>query len=145
MRRIDYQQSDLDSYLSPEQRERKGRPLRAVTDEILNQMSPRPDAIYEKGARPSIPPERLLRVRAGGDKGLGTTEFVHECRHVNVTLDVAQNTAPPGGSTIDAHSTRRAGYDVGKKREKRIEGCFGWWKIIALLGKLKHRGLFKVA
>ena len=29
------------SYLSPEQRVRKDRPLRAVTDEILDQISPR--------------------------------------------------------------------------------------------------------
>ncbi|MCL6558420.1 MAG: transposase [Firmicutes bacterium] len=31
-----------------------------------------------------------------------------------------------------------------QKKRKRIEGCFGWIKDIALLRKLKHRGLFKV-
>jgi hypothetical protein len=30
------------------------------------------------------------------------------------------------------------------QRRKRIEECFGWIKDIALLRKLKHRGLFKV-
>jgi DDE family transposase len=82
------------------------------------------------------------RITAG--KGLGTMEFVDECRHMNVTSHVAQNTARPGDSAIDARSTRHAGYDVSQKRRERIEECFGWLKIIALLGQLKHRGLFKV-
>ena len=288
MRGIDYQQSDMFSYLSPEQRVRKDRPLRAVTDEILDRMSPRFDAMYAEGGRPSIPPEKLLRVQllqmlysvrserqvvervraaglisdehftvdgtlldawaslksfqpknkqdapppydpgnprvdfhsekrsieahesntdldallarkgkgkesklsyngnrlvenhnglivnaellqangraerdaallmleqipsdgritVGGDKGFSTTEFVHECRPMNVTPHVAQNTARPSGSAIDARSTRHVGYDVSQKRRKRIEECFGWLKIIALLRQLKHRGLFEVA
>ena len=32
-----------------------------------------------------------------------------------------------------------------QKKRKCIEECFGWLKDIALLRKLKHRGLFKVA
>jgi hypothetical protein len=83
------------------------------------------------------------RITAG--KGLGTMEFVHECRHMNVTSHVAQNTARPGDSAIDARSTRHAGHDVSQKRRERIEECVGWLKIIALLGQLKRRGLFKVA
>jgi len=64
----------------------------------------------------------------------------HE-RHAHV----AQNTSRPGGSAIDARTTRHAGYPVSQKKRKRIEECFGWLKDIALLRKLKHRGLFKVA
>jgi hypothetical protein len=45
---------------------------------------------------------------------------------------VAQNTARPGDSAIDARSIRYAGYDVSQKRRERIEECFGWLKIIAL-------------
>ena len=66
MRGIDHQQSDMFSYLSPEQRVRKDHPLRAVramTDEILNSMSPLFDAMYAEGGRPSIPPEKLLRAQ----------------------------------------------------------------------------------
>lgn len=85
------------------------------------------------------------RITVGGDKGFDTAEFVQECRHMNVTPHVAQNTARPGGSAVDARTTRHAGYDVSQKRRKRIEECFGWLKDIALLRKLKHRGLFKVA
>jgi transposase len=84
------------------------------------------------------------RVTVGADKGYDTTEFVDQCRHMNVTPHVAQNTARPGGSAIDARTTRHAGYDLSQKKRKRIEECFGWLKDIALLRKLKHRGLFKV-
>jgi hypothetical protein len=83
------------------------------------------------------------RIIAG--KGIGTMESVHECRHMNVTSHVAQNTARPRDSAIDARSMRHAGYDVSQKRRERIEECGGWLKIIALLGQLKHRGLFNVA
>ena len=45
---------------------RKDHPLRAVramTDEILERMSPLFDAMYAEGGRPSIPPEKLLRAQ----------------------------------------------------------------------------------
>ena len=84
------------------------------------------------------------RITVGADKGYDTAEFVDECRHMNVTPHVAQNTGRRGGSAIDARTTRHAGYDVSQKRRKRIEECFGWLKDIALLRKLKHRGLFRV-
>jgi transposase len=85
------------------------------------------------------------RITVGGDKGFDTQEFVAECRHMNVTPHVAQNTGRAGGSAIDARTTRHASYAVSQKKRKRIEECFGWLKEIALLRKLKHRGLFKVA
>jgi transposase len=84
------------------------------------------------------------RITVGGDKGFDTQEFAAECRHMNVTPHVAQNTGRAGGSAIDARTTRHAGYAVSQKKRKRIEECFGWMKDIALLRKLKHRGLFKV-
>jgi len=31
-----------------------------------------------------------------------------------------------------------------KKKRKRIEECFGWLKTIALLRKVRHRGILKV-
>ena len=55
------------SYLSPEQRVRKDdhplRAVRAMTDEILERMSPLFDVMYASGGRPSIPPEKLLRAQ----------------------------------------------------------------------------------
>jgi transposase len=84
------------------------------------------------------------RITVGGDKGFDTAEFVAECRHMNVTPHVARNTGRRGGSAIDARTTRHPGYTVSQRKRKRIEECFGWLKDIALLRKLKHRGLFRV-
>jgi transposase len=85
------------------------------------------------------------RITVGGDKGFDTAEFVEQCRHMHVTPHVAQNDGRRGGSAIDARTTRHAGYEMSQRKRKRIEECFGWLKDIALLRKLKHRGLFKVA
>ena len=84
------------------------------------------------------------RVTVGADKGYDTRGFVAECRNLNVTPHVAQNTGRNGGSAIDQRTTRHGGYEVSQKKRKRIEECFGWMKDIALLRKMKHRGLEKV-
>jgi transposase len=84
------------------------------------------------------------RVTVGGDKGYDTRDFVAECRNINVTPHVAQNTKRSGGSAISGRTTRHAGYEVSQKKRKRIEECFGWLKTIALMRKVRHRGLEKV-
>jgi transposase len=89
-----------------------------------------------------IPAEQ--RVTVGADKGYDTREFVAECRRMKVTPHVAQNTKRAGGSAIDTRTTRHAGYQISQRKRKRIEECFGWLKTIALLRKLRHRGIFKV-
>jgi transposase len=89
-----------------------------------------------------IPAEQRLTV--GADKGYDTRDFVAECRQLNATPHVAQNTKRPGGSAIDARTTRHAGYKISQQKRKRIEECFGWLKTTALLRKLRHRGIFKV-
>src|ERR1700691_3976106 len=83
-------------------------------------------------------------VTVGGDKGYDTADFVAECRHLGVTPHVAQNNGRRGGSAIDARTTRHAGYGISQQKRKRIEECFGWLKTIALLRKVRHRGIFKV-
>ena len=84
------------------------------------------------------------RVTVGGDKGYDTRDFVAECRNIKVTPHVAQNTKRSGGSAIDGRTTRHGGYEVSQKKRKRIEECFGWLKTIALMRKVRHRGLEKV-
>src|SRR6266496_2445196 len=84
------------------------------------------------------------RVTAGGDKGYDTRDFVAECRHMQVTPHVAQNHNRWGGSAIDERTTRHEGYRISQRKRKRIEECFGWLKTIALLRKVRHRGLGKV-
>jgi len=83
-------------------------------------------------------------VTVGGDKGFDTRDFVKECRRMGVTPHVAQNHARPGGSAIDGHTTRHPGYAISQRKRKRIEECFGWLKTIALLRKVRHRGVCKV-
>jgi Transposase domain (DUF772)/Transposase DDE domain len=84
------------------------------------------------------------QVTVGGDKGYDTADFVAECRNLKVTPHVAQNLERPGGSAIDARTTHHAGYAISQKKRKRVEECFGWLKTIALLRKVRHRGVFKV-
>jgi transposase len=83
-------------------------------------------------------------VTVGGDKGFDTHGFVAECRNLNVTPHVAQNHKRNGGSAIDGRTTRHPGYAISQTKRKRIEECFGWLKTIALMRKLRHRGVCKV-
>jgi transposase len=84
------------------------------------------------------------RVTVGADKGYDTRGLVAECRHLKVTPHVAMNTGRRGGSAIDQRTARHAGYEISQKKRKRTEECFGWMKDIALMRKMKHRGLEKV-
>src|SRR5437667_10125119 len=83
-------------------------------------------------------------VTVGGDKGFDTRDFVKECRNLRVTPHVAQNLGRRGGSAIDSRTTRHSGYIISQKKRKRIEECFGWLKTIALMRKVRHRGVNKV-
>ena len=84
------------------------------------------------------------QVTVGGDKAYDTADFVAECRNLKVTPHVAQNLERPGGSAIDARTTQHAGYAISQRKRKRVEECFGWLKTIALLRKVRHRGVLKV-
>jgi transposase len=64
MRGDDGQQAGMWSYLSPEQRvpaDHPLRPIRAMVDTILTELSPAFAKLYSPVGRPSIPPEKLLR------------------------------------------------------------------------------------
>src|SRR5438046_8588521 len=64
MRGQDDQTNDFFSYVSPEQRVRGDHPLRAIramTDRVFAELSPRFTKMYSDIGRPSIPPEQLLR------------------------------------------------------------------------------------
>ena len=64
MRGDDPKQGGVFSYISPEGRVPKDHPLRAIramTDQVLKELSPRFEKIYSPLGRPSIPPEQLLR------------------------------------------------------------------------------------
>ena len=64
MRGQDAQQGHMWSYLQPEQRvpqDHPLRPIRAMVDQALQDLSPRFALLYSHTGRPSIPPEQLLR------------------------------------------------------------------------------------
>jgi transposase len=64
MRGDDRQQAGMWSYIAPEQRvpaDHPLRPIRAMVDTILAEMSPAFATLYSPVGRPSIPPEKLLR------------------------------------------------------------------------------------
>ena len=63
---------------------------------------------------------------------------------LKVTPHVAQNTRRSGGSAIDERTTRHSGYAISQRKRKRVEECFGWLKTIALMRKVRHRGIAKV-
>jgi transposase len=83
-------------------------------------------------------------VTVAGDKGFDTRGFVAECRNLGVVPHVAQNLERNGGSAIDGRTTRHLGYAISQRKRKRIEECFGWLKTIALMRKVRHRGVCKV-
>jgi transposase len=64
MRGADFQQHDLFSYGSLEDRvpsDHPLRPIRIIVDEALRDLNDRFDKLYDEDGRKSIPPERLLR------------------------------------------------------------------------------------
>jgi transposase len=66
MRGEDSKQTPLFSYISLERRVPSNhplRPIRAMMDDLLEQLSPHFEAIYSSTGRPSIAPERLLRAQ----------------------------------------------------------------------------------
>jgi hypothetical protein len=59
-------QGHMFTYLSPEQRVPKDHPLRSIkesADQVLKELSTTFRAMYSRVARPSVPPERLLKAQ----------------------------------------------------------------------------------
>jgi IS5 family transposase len=105
------------------------------------------DGTAERRAAVAMADERLAgsrRITLGGDKGYDTRGFVASCRALNITPHVAQNDTRPGGSALDARTTRQPGYVVSQWIRKRIEEAFGWMKTIGGLRKTPYRGRERV-
>lgn len=72
----------------------------------------------------------------GADKAFDVRSFVATVRALDITPHVAQKMR----SAIDGRTSRHEGYQVSQRKRKLIEQVFGWWKTIAGLRKLRHRG-----
>jgi len=83
------------------------------------------------------------RATLGADKAYDTRGFVTQCRALDVTPHVAQNTSRRR-SAIDARTTRDPGYALSQRLPKRAEEIFGWMKTIGLMRKTRHRGKARV-
>lgn len=83
------------------------------------------------------------RATLGADKAYDTRAFVAQCRDLDVTPHVAQNTSRRV-SAIDGRTTRHPGYAVSQRLRKRGEEIFGWFKTIGLMRKTRHRGRARV-
>lgn len=84
-------------------------------------------------------PRRARRRTVAADKGYDTRGFVADCRDLNVTPHVAQNTTRQR-SAIDRRTTRHAGHRISQRTRPRIEEPFGWIKTIAGGRKLRYLG-----
>ena len=85
----------------------------------------------------------LLAMTVGADKAYDTESFVEDCREINVTPHVAQNTSGRA-SRIDGRTTRHAGYRISQFARKLLETVFGDAKQHGILRQVKLRGLAKV-
>jgi transposase len=105
------------------------------------------DGSAERRAAVAMTDERLAgtgRITLGGDKGYDTRDFVASCRELRVTPHVTQNLARPGGSALDARTTRHPGYTISQRIRKRIEEAFGWMKTVGGLRQTRYRGRARV-
>ena len=95
------------------------------------------------------------RKTVGADKAYDTQDFVDDCRGLNVTPHVAQNTYEYDTKTgkrvkresrIDGRTTRHEGYRISQVTRKLIETLFGDGKQHgATIRQVKLRGLLKVS
>ena len=83
------------------------------------------------------------RITVGADKGFDTADFVADMRDFNVTPHVAQNTTNRL-SAIDHRTTRHCGYEISRRKRKRVEEPFGWGKTIGGLARPLLRGVKKL-
>jgi len=88
---------------------------------------------------------RRRRRTLGADKGYDTRGWVAAMRALGVTPHVAQNLHRPGGSAIDARTTRTPGYAISQLKRQRVEEIFGWLKTIGLQRQTRYRGTARVA
>jgi len=67
--------------------------------------------------------------------------FIESLRALKITPHIA---AKVKYGTIDARTTRHAGYAVSQTKRKMVEQIFGWMKTVGLMRKTRHRGLRRV-
>lgn len=82
------------------------------------------------------------RATLGADKAYDTRDFIRQCRELDVTPHVAQNTRSRK-SAIDGRVTRHEGYAASQRKRKLVEEGFGWMKTVGAARKLRYLGVAK--
>ncbi len=77
------------------------------------------------------------RITVGADKNYDTSDFVTECREMNVTPHVARRQ----GTHLDQRTVRQPGYQVSQRVRQRVEEIFGWIKTVGGGRKLRYTGV----
>ena len=77
----------------------------------------------------------------GGDKLFDQRSVVEGMRKLKITPHVARKIKE---SAIDKRTTRHVSYMISQWKPKLIEEAYGWTKTIAMLRKLRHRGVDRV-
>jgi transposase len=116
---------------------------------IVDAMATHADGAAERDAAALMVRDQVGRrpgrvITVGADKGYDTYGCIHHLRAFGATPHVSQNLARRGGSAIDGRTTRHPGYAQSQHARPRIEPAFGWLKTVALLRKVKLRGLANV-
>jgi len=83
------------------------------------------------------------RKTVGADKAYDTADFVAACRERKITPHIAVHDKRRS-STLDARTTRHAGYLLSQTIRKRIEEHFGWGKTIGHIRQTVYRGRQRV-
>lgn len=87
---------------------------------------------------------RKRRITVGADKLYDQKALIRALRERTVTPHV--DTKACGGSRLlDARTYGKKGYAISLKKRKAVEPSFGWAKTYGGMGKLRHRGVEKVA
>ena len=87
---------------------------------------------------------RHAAIKAGGDKGYDTFDFVRKCRNLRVTLQWRRTISGVARVQIDERTTRHPRHRISQVKRKRIKEYYGWLKTIPLLRKVRLRGILKV-
>lgn len=79
-------------------------------------------------------------ITVGGDAGYDTSDFVADCRAINVTPHIAQTRDTRRRSAIDERTTRHVGYLVSQRKRKLVEEIFGWMKTFGGFRRTRFKG-----
>lgn len=81
------------------------------------------------------------RVKAvGADKGYFASDFALGLRRFNVRPHIAVR-ANKTVAGLDGRTTRHEGYEISRRKRKRVEEIFGWLKSIAGMRKTRVKGV----